>query len=377
MSRYARTTVTLRRVGQRLAASCGLALAGVILAGGARAEPYIAVQTGFKCTQCHVNPTGGGLRNTYGDVFAQTLLPAKHIDTGADTWTGALNSFISIGGDVRYDAEVQQVRNQPSDQQFDLQQARVYLEAQVIPNRLLVYVDEQVAPGGASNREAYGLYWSENHDWYVKAGQFYLPFGLRLQDQTAFVQEVSQIDMTTPDQGIEFGWLRGAWDAQFAVSNGTAGGAVTSDGKQYSSQLAYVQPVWRLGVAANVNDASSAGKRDAFGLFGGLRTGPIAWLAEADLADDQSLPAGQHKIAAGLLEANWLITRGNNLKITAEQLYPDTSVHHNGEARWSLVYELTPIQFVQLRAGFRYLDGIPQADAQHQKLYFLELHGFF
>src|SRR6201995_5629812 len=105
-----------------------------VMVGRAYAEPYLAVQTGLKCTQCHVNPTGGGLRNTYGDVFAQTLLPAKHIDTGADVWTGALNSFISIGGDLRYDAEVQQARNQPSVQQFDLQQTRVYLEAQAIPN---------------------------------------------------------------------------------------------------------------------------------------------------------------------------------------------------------------------------------------------------
>jgi hypothetical protein len=354
-----------------------LALAAVTVAAAAHAEPYLAVQQGFKCSQCHVNPTGGGLRNTYGDVFAQTLLPAKHIDTGADTWTGALNSFISIGGDLRYDAEVDQVRNQSSTQQFDLQQARVYLDAQVIPNRLMVYVDELVAPGGATNREAYGLFWSENHDWYIKAGQMYLPFGLRLQDQTAFVQEVSQIDMTTPDKGVEVGWLRGAWDAQSAVSNGTAGGAVTSDGKQYSLQLQYVQPVWRLGVAANENDASSAGTRDAFALFGGFKTGPIAWLAEADIVDDQTLAVGDHKSAAGLLEANWLIARGNNLKVTAEQYYPNTSVHHNGEARWSLVYELTPIQFVQLRLGFRDLIGIPQADTQHQKLYFLELHGFF
>jgi hypothetical protein len=47
----------------------------------------------------------------------------------------------------------------------------------------------------------------------------YLPFGLRLQDQSAFVLAATGINMTTPDEGVEFGWEHGPWDAQLAVSN--------------------------------------------------------------------------------------------------------------------------------------------------------------
>ena len=78
-----------------------------------------------------------------------------------------------------------------------------------------------------------------------------------------------------------------------------------------------------------------------------------------------------------MLEANWLIARGNNLKITDEFLNPNRAVPNGEQTRWSLVYELTPIQFVQVRVGFRRNDGIPQDPAEHQKLYFVELHGFF
>jgi hypothetical protein len=359
-----------------------LLLAVALLAGRCYAEPYLAVQMGLKCMQCHVNPTGGGQRTVFGNVFAQTQLPAKHIDTGSDIWTGEIVKFLSVGGDLRFQGSYTKVPGTPSTNQFDLEQARVYLSANVIPQRLLVYIDEQVAPGGALNREAYGMYWSANHDWYVKAGQMYLPFGLRLQDQTAFVQQITGINMTTPDKGVEFGWERGFWDGQLGVSNGTAGGPVSQHGKQVSGQLSFVQSVWRLGVAANYNDANSAGSKSAFGVFAGLRTGPIAWLGQVDVTNDHSTsngltPPGSLRQVATLVEANWLITRGNNLKLTFEYLDANKDVHNNGQTRYSIVYELTPIQFVQLRAGFRYNDGIPQDPAEHQKFAFIELHGFF
>jgi len=366
-------------VTRRAAALVLLAL-GALAGARAGAEPYLAVANGYKCGQCHVNPTGGGERTAFGEIFAQTALPAAHVDTGTDTWTGALNRFISLGGDLRYDFEVQQVPQQKTTNQFDLEQARLYLQASVIPDRLLVYVDEQVAPGGALNREAWGMFWSADHSWYLKGGQMYLPFGLRLEDQSAFVKQVTGINMTTPDNGVEVGFERGHFDLQFAVSNGTAGGTPKSNGKQESLQLQYVDSRFRGGIAANFNDSSGEGSRDAFGVFGGVRTGPIAWLAEADYVSDHGLPSGPGGGArqlATLLEGNYSPARGHNLKVTYEYLDPDREVANDQQTRWSFVYEYTPIQFLQLRAGARLNDGIPQLPAEHLKLYFVQLHGFF
>jgi len=90
-----------------------------------------------------------------------------------------------------------------------------------------------------------------------------------------------------------------------------------------------------------------------------------------------SIAQGQGKQLATLLEANWLVARGNNLKITEEFLNPNRALPNDEETRWSLVYELTPIQFMQIRSGVRWNDGIPQDNAEHQRLYFVELHGLF
>ncbi len=359
-----------------LAALRYLVLPLLLIAAKAHAEPYLAVQTGFKCGQCHVNPTGGGERTVYGNIFAQNLLAMTKIDTGADVWTGEITKFLSIGGDLRTEATYQSVPHTPSTDDFELEQMRLYASVNVIPQRLTVYADEQVAPGGALNREAYALYWSAGHEWYVKAGQMYLPFGFRLQDQSAFVQQITNINMTTPDQGVEVGFEHGNWDIQSVLSNGTAGGPAAGHGKQFSEQVQWVTPGWRVGLAANLNSAGTGGNTSAGGLFAGLRTGPIEWLGEVDVVDNRSLPAMQGRTLATLAEANWLIHKGNNLKLTAEYEDPNRSVQNNGETRYSIVYELTPIQYMQVRTGFRYSDGIPQAPTQHLKLAFIELHGF-
>jgi hypothetical protein len=356
----------------------GLLVLLVFLFGGRTlAEPYLAVRMGLKCEACHVNPTGGGLRSDFGDVFAQTVLPAHPIRGDWGLWTGEVSKMLRVGGDLRYDFNATQTPQTKTTDQLEVQQGRVYAEAEPIPDRLIFYVDEQVAPGTAVNHEAYALYWSANHDWYLKAGQMYLPFGFRLEDQTAFVYDVSSITMYAPDDGVEFGWMRAHWDTQATVSEGTfAGGNPSSSGKEYGLQMSYVERGWRLGVAANDDDSPFA-RRKIFGVFGGLHTGPVDWLGEVDSVENEYGQLVGVTQAAALLEADWLIRAGNNLKLTLERYDPDRNVQDNDQSRVSLVYELTPIQFLQLRAGIRDYYGPRAIPGQRSTLYFTQLHVFF
>ena len=55
----------------------------------------------------------------------------------------------------------------------------------------------------------------------------------------------------------------------------------------------------------------------------------------------------------------------------------DDDVDEDERTRWSVVYEYSPIQFLQLRGGARFHDGISQNALQNREEYFLEVHGFF
>jgi hypothetical protein len=353
------------------------ALVVAVLPSFAHAEPYLAAQMGLKCGQCHTNPTGGGLRNPFGNTFAQTTMPERRLrKEGEELWTGMIGKFLSVGGNLRANYNYSSVPGEGRSNEFDIEEGRVYGEASIIPGRLSVYVDELVAPGNAENREANVRFWLREGAMYVKAGRMYLPFGWRLEDDTALVRQLSGINMTTPDNGAELGIETGPWSAQLAVSNGTGGGPEEDSGKQVALRAEYVQPVWRLGVSASANNAE-AGDRNVFAAHAAVRTGPLVWLGEIDYVDDDSLGAAGRTQLAGLAEANWRIRAGHNLKLTFEYLEPDDDVDEDEQNRTSLVYELTPVEFLQVRLGGRVYDGIPQSAVQNRKQYFLQLHGFF
>lgn len=362
-----------------------LALAMLICAAlgnaSVRAEPYMAIHTGTKCMACHVNLTGGGMRTPFGNIFGQTALPARivQLDPGSPSdklWDGKLNKYFGLGGNLRTGYYSTQTPNQSDQSAFRSDEALVYLEAQLLPNRLTLYVDEQVGPGTALNREAFALLWLANQTAYLKVGRMFLPYGWRLEDDSAFIRSVTGINYNTPDNGMELGLEHGPWTVNLAITNGTAGGPETNKGKQLSFLSSFVQPSWRIGASANFNDGDKQGDRTMGNVFLGLKTGIIGWLFEADYLKDETVPFGRKK-TIGLVEANAWLAKGHILKLTGERLDPDRDVDQDEQTRASLVWEYFPFQFSQVRTGLRKYSGIPQNDTQNRKEAFVQLHVFF
>ncbi len=124
-----------------------------------------------------------------------------------------------------------------------------------------------------------------------------LAYGLRLQDQQAFVRQIAGINMDTPDNGMELGYRAGVVGCPVRDQQWRRPAAPKSDnGKQYTAQVVRIKDRWRIGVGGNYND-NSAQRSAAACLFGGLRTGPVSWLAEVDAVNVQ--PDGQVRAASG------------------------------------------------------------------------------
>ena len=137
-----------------------------------------------------------------------------------------------------------------------------------------------------------------------------------------------------------------------------------------------MQSRWRAGVSALFNDADG-GSRTGAGLFGAFNTGPVTLLGELDYIDDDGIGADGTTLLASLAEADWKVAQGHNVKLTYEWLEPNDDLDEDEQTRSSLLYEWSPIQFVQIRAGIRLYDGIPQNDNQNRRQAFVQLHGFF
>lgn len=358
----------------RIVAAALLAVFALGLAPrAAKAEPYLAVEAGLKCGNCHVNPSGGGERTAFGTLYARNMLSARTVDLveGRKPWTGDLSTrWLGVGADFRGGYESVDVPGTETQNEWAVSRTTVYADFRLVPNLLSVYVDQKIAPDDSENREAYLKVTPLNGKLVVKAGQMFLPFGLRLQDDETFVRQATGVNFLTPDDGVELGLELAKWSAQFAVIQGEDGAD-----DQLSGSAVYVLPKWRLGASVNTSE-DAFGDRTMESVFGGLKTGPIAWLAELSMIHDTA-PAGDNDSYATLLEGNWRLRKGHNLKVGYEFLEPDQDRDEDQQERYSLVYEYNPIQFMQGRLGMRRYNGIPNIPASNRDELFAELHVYF
>jgi len=364
-----------------------LLVTAVALSPSARAEPYMAVREGYSCGQCHVNHTGGGLRNGFGVIYAQTALPAyewpKEGEVETTRFTDAgLSGTVSIGANLRlnnttvFEADStfrdNVIGHIDTQNTFSIAEGNLYLKLDVLAERISVYLDQTFAPFFGA-REAFVMAENLPGGAYVKAGQILQPFGIRLLDDAAAIRTVTGFRYDTPQLGIEAGLDAKPHVISLAVTDN--GG--TAFGKKVIGSGALVYREWRLGLSGSFADQTVEDDfvyRAIGGAWGGFALGRLTALAEVDFVHDSALEVTQ---LAGLAEFDILFARGVNGKISYDYHDRDIAFGNDHRSRLVMGFEVFPVQFFQVSLLYDLRMDIPQASAADRAdRLVLQLHGF-
>lgn len=356
-----------------------LTLGVVFLSQSVSSEPYLAIRTNNPCSTCHVNPTGGGARNSFGNYFGTQVLPEKG---GSNQLfdPGILGETMRLGANLRANFNSNTPDDGEETRSFETQSAQLYFHLKPKDAKFSLYIDQQVAPGAAINREAFLLFnFSEKH--YLKAGRIFMPYGLRLEDDTALVRQTTQFNFDNSDNGVELGLklLNNKLFINTAVTNGSSGTSNEDDQLQYLLRAEWQSGPWRVG-ANTVLNASDGGDRITNGIYGGINIGGWVLLGEVDIVEDQSIQNAFNQDTeqlVNLIELNKLLSKGLNLKLSYEHLDPDTNIDNNERDRSSALLEYTPFANLQVRGGLRIGDDIPQRNQGNFTEGFIQAHVYF
>ncbi len=159
----------------------------VSIIGTLDAVPRFSLMNGASCELCHVNPTGGGLRNDYGlTVFGLDELPMTIMDElSEEVWDGYVSDYIQTGGDFRIQSMV--YKNETNELKSPLfpMQSDIYLN--FTPSENLSFFG-RLDLSGKLPGEVWVLKNDLPGDAWLKAGKSLPDFGWKSDDHTLYTR---------------------------------------------------------------------------------------------------------------------------------------------------------------------------------------------
>jgi len=204
------------------------ALIALAWAGLAQAYPHFQLSSDVAiCASCHVAPAGGGMLTDFGRDQSEDPL------SGGGNG-GLLHGLLKLPGWVRVSGDVRLagLANAPGraegvellafPMQADLS-ARLGTDViSAVGSVGLRAIARQPQSNGAVvrppappvlSREHYVIYRPDKTPFYVRAGRFFPPYGLRLADHTTYIRRDLGFDLEEEPYGLSAGSVSETWEA--------------------------------------------------------------------------------------------------------------------------------------------------------------------
>ena len=355
----------------------------------ASALPLYATRQGQACATCHFDPQGGGARNDFGFQFEKnrhSMLPDTTAKWADLVLANKLGDALYFGTNMRmqYTLVKEDASSDPAVSTFFPMQGALY--ATFAPHPMLTFTFNHDL---RQTRDAWGMIHDLPMGLYFKAGQFRVPFGLRIDDHTGAMRAGFRdasvgsfgtsgflpYDPRDVEGGLEvgitptFGLLASA-----AITNG--GAAFVNHAQALSGKVSYFGSRFIGGISGYHNYMSSTGRSEMRGsLYGGLTVLPdLQLLAEAGIGrgDDG---AGTLTDPKGLYaEADYRVSRAWLVRAKYDFIDLDHRVAGNAQERYTLETDYTPVPFADLKLSLRRV--VPE-DAPDENQLLLQWHFYY
>lgn len=329
------------------------------------ALPRFASRTGAKCQSCHVNPSGGGMRQTFGVQYGRDQLPVPTWsgDYALDDFSTDLSDVVSIGADVRTLLFYQQIPDTGTTtasasnmNAFWQMQGDLYMNLR-LAKKVSIYLDK----GLYSGFEVFGLLNILPERGFIKVGKFVPNYGLKMDDHRTLIREVTgfSAERGRPElTGAEVAIAPGQVMLSGGVFNSSDGfGQGTGNQKAF---LGRGEAVFKagsevhIGIGANVFTRKSAGgtRTTLLGTFGSFSVSEFTIIGEADIIQTKAGATTVDGLVA-YLEANYMVTPGVDLKVAYDFYDADTDIKRGSRSRYSFGLEFFPMSGVEVRPIYR------------------------
>jgi len=345
----------------------------LVFAEQAQALPKFSARTGWKCQSCHVNPSGGGMRNPGGVTYGREELPVPtwSEELGLENFSTDLSDFVAVGADVRTLFFYQE--GDPDNQNALFQmQGDLYINLK-LAKKVNVYFDK----GLYSGFEIFGLLNVLPLNGYVKAGKFVPNYGLKLDDHRAYVREYIGFSPEIGNPyftGAEVGIVPGPLSVTGGIYNSSEG-----RGESIASEKTFLGRVEGLfgvsdnvyvGLGGNVLYKDVMGGKNSFlGGFGTVGIAGFSLIGEVDMIKSDISGVKKDGFAV-FVEGDYAITQGFDLKAMYDFYDDDLDLATGTTSRYSFGFEFFPISGVEVRPLYRIVKEEP-TDAKNNELHVL------
>ena len=334
----------------------------------ASALPLYASRQGLPCVACHFDPQGGGARREFGFLYERNRHDLAPEERWADIGlSNKLGDALYFGTNLRqqYNYVRQVGTGQTGLSTFFPMQGAFYVVFAPMAKLTAQYNRDL-----RTSRDA----WIMVHDLpgglYVRAGQFRVPFGMRIDDHTGAMRAGFRdalsgsfgtsgflpYDPRTVEGGIEVGASPfSEVNLSFTAALTNGGEPFAQDAQAVTAKLGFVNSMYVGGLSGYHNYRSTTGARDwRASYFGGLAVRPgLTVLGEAGLGESEDALGAIRRTRGFFVEADYRVNR--TVLVRGKYDYVDLDYRTAGLAqeRFTVESDLTFLPFIDMKLSLR------------------------